>query len=392
MPSSSLTSWMLRLKPESILVPAVFACDACHTYSSVSIFYASVLCLVVAWMAARFLPPVDDGHSGKEHAQRSQRLGLPFVGALLLVSALILHSVGLLVSGASVVFVGVVIERIHLSTAVEITRRIQASLLVLLGSLLLVRWLPLCAADVYGPMIMVVSDVVSVVFGTEQPGQFTDTVVIDGAEVHVSHFLGLWAFIPITYASLINKSQLMWNLVKTAVAILIVLILTYVFVWYVVSHASPSLLLNGWTTIVQLLMGYCLSLGLWHRSESVPKDSSLVGLPIGALVPLAIAICLVMLPPGAKRGPLHVAMDENHGKWETAYGTFDTVTYGRDTVYNYRLMKDWLAARCQVSPVNDDLRNVEAEIIIVKMPTTYFKDEEKQVSPSGTIHSTRMWS
>lgn len=81
---------------------------------------------------------------------------------------------------------------------------------------------------------------------------------------------------------------------------------------------------------------------------------------------------------GPNRVALRVAFDEGHGQWETVRAVFRREAYGRDTTYNYGLLFQWLGSKHHVSVIDADWSNIAADVLVVKMPTKFFAEAEKQ--------------
>lgn len=74
---------------------------------------------------------------------------------------------------------------------------------------------------------------------------------------------------------------------------------------------------------------------------------------------------------------LRILFDEAHGKWETIDGSFGTGRYGRDTTYNYVLLARWLEKKHTVGALRDHWTDIDADVLVVKMPTEYYNVAEK---------------
>ena len=212
---------LFALRFESLLVPALFLYESSHGWllqSARCPLRSSTLC--------------DCGNrriGGRKAGETSLPEPFPFfeacwlaaVGSVLIGSALALQSAGIIVFGVTALLAGVVIAR-HRPLAAVVVARIRAGLCVLLISLVALRLIVLIPARLYGPALQGIVRIFSFMCGMDQPGQLAEWVVFNGTEVHVSHFLGLWAFVPVTYAILVQEEPVARKSTKAAIAFIVI--------------------------------------------------------------------------------------------------------------------------------------------------------------------------
>jgi hypothetical protein len=111
----------------------------------------------------------------------------------------------------------------------------------------------------------------------------------------------------------------------------------------------------------------------------LPQTDSASHLTIGRRWAVAVVLLGLGLRGGAvsEHRPLHIAFDEAHGKWETVNAPLNQVDYGRHTMYNFVLMRRWLETKHRITVLNSRWRNIDADVLIVKMPVEYYAAEEK---------------
>jgi len=80
---------------------------------------------------------------------------------------------------------------------------------------------------------------------------------------------------------------------------------------------------------------------------------------------------------GPRTEPLRIVFDEAHGKWETVDAPLNSTEYGRHTVYNYVLMRQWLETKHTVTTLTRRWQQIDSDVLIVKMPVEYYSPEEK---------------
>lgn len=125
----------------------------------------------------------------------------------------------------------------------------------------------------------------------------------------------------------------------------------------------------------------------WKRDELALRSLADLrparSLPVGSLAAVtgfALALGWLFQDPGVRKEG-RVLIDEAHSPdWEQASATFDTETYGRDSVYNFAVFRDYLDSWFDVE-VNVDGRYSEdlaqrCDVLVVKTPTIAFTEEE----------------
>lgn len=128
---------------------------------------------------------------------------------------------------------------------------------------------------------------------------------------------------------------------------------------------------GGWT-LVPIAVGSLAAILLPSpASHEIPQTW---GLWSAAVVVLAVLWSAGMNPTSRS---LRIAFDEAHGKWETIDASFGTSKYGRDTVYNYALLARWLQTKHTVIPLRQGWRTIDADVLVIKMPTSFYSDSEK---------------
>jgi len=382
-------SWGLKVRLEGLLLTLVFLWEAAsQTPAWLTLTLAGFACLaLLVWLASGIA-----GGSGtltKLADQFGWGFGIFVVGCLLLVCSQTLGSGGLGVLGLAAVLIALFGSRAS-NLASTGQARLQAGLAVLLISLAALRLMILLPAEWYAAPLTRLASVTARLFGIGQVSCLAEAIVLDGTEIHASHLVNSWLLVPVLYGFLCGVQPVRVRLAKLILSFLIGFLLNSLCVLALTRLAQPDLLFSPSLDILSVLAGYGLALVFWPPRQPEKAEERDETLPSAALVPLLVAGSLAFLPAGRKPQELTFAIDESHGRWETTLAEFDRTSYGRDTVYNYRLLRDWLTAQFPVQLVTGQLVDVKADVIIVKTPTTYFSQEEKDflksfVRAGGTL-------
>lgn len=156
----------------------------------------------------------------------------------------------------------------------------------------------------------------------------------------------------------------------------------------------------------------CLPLTVWHLGWLVPTGVWLGGLVIQDAAPLEspcvvkspyilvamlaviVMVAGVSVPYASSFRPLKILMDDGHGPWESTSVPVNTESYGRLSLYNYTLLRQWLQVHHTVEATPPDTplpRELDRyQVIIIKTPAIdYGADEidrlEKYVKNGGGL-------
>ena len=370
---------LLGLRLESIAVPAAFLLEGLPGTTMLACGFAAVLLCVAtrSWLPRRRESVRNDG----DEDRLADRIVLCAFGCLLVLVGVILESPGLIVLGTMGLLASIRFSDVRLPG--ELLQRFRAILILLLAAMIAIRFIPLVPAEFYARAVQAMVRCISLVALQSQPGQFVDSVIIDGTRVHVSHFVCCWGLLPIAYAFMVVPEKVTTKLSRAAVALVANWLVYGFFVSYLVRNVQNALMFSAWAAIVDLCIGYTLSLFCWRVMPPVSARRSRSCFHWPVVLPLCLGASICAFAHHKDRQLEKVSFDESHGKWETAEGSFDTVNYGRDTVYNYRLMKEWIGSQWRVSFLRGELEADDgADTIIVKMPTTFFLCKREEVGRS----------
>lgn len=201
-----------------------------------------------------------------------------------------------------------------------------------------------------------------------------------GQKIHIFHLLPFWGLGPLLFALLADRTDLR-RAMRFLAAAVILLITRVAFVLSASSLMRDAVVLDcAFVPFLELVAGYALSVCFLRREATEPdgcnqKRSGAVIAILGVILFSALAKFDAPSELPAKRG--RVLIDEAHGKWETVDAPYDMDSYGRHTVYNYRLMQEWIGRRFETEVSSLPLTNLTADIVIVKTPVRMFTMAEK---------------
>jgi hypothetical protein len=88
----------------------------------------------------------------------------------------------------------------------------------------------------------------------------------------------------------------------------------------------------------------------------------------------------LVMPYSSYYQSLRVLIDDGHGPWESTTVPVNTESYGRLTLYNYSLLRQWLAVHhsVEVTPTNSSIPKdlAEYQVLILKTPAKDYSSEE----------------
>ena len=124
-------------------------------------------------------------------------------------------------------------------------------------------------------------------------------------------------------------------------------------------------------------------LGSWVIQDAVPIEYSVVVRSPSLLVTMLTTIVMVAgvtVPYASSFRPLTILMDDGHGPWESTSVPVNTESYGRLSLYNYTLLRQWLRVHhtVEATPPNTPLpRELDQyQVIIIKTPALDYTPEE----------------
>jgi hypothetical protein len=148
-------------------------------------------------------------------------------------------------------------------------------------------------------------------------------------------------------------------------------------------------------------LGWLVPTGVWLGSrviqDAAPLENSVVVRSPYLLVTMLAVIVMVAgvsVPYASSFRPLTILMDDGHGPWESTSVPVNTESYGRLSLYNYTLLRQWLRVHHTVEATPPDTtlpRELgQYQVIIIKTPVLdYSADEidrlEKYVKSGGGL-------
>lgn len=198
-------------------------------------------------------------------------------------------------------------------------------------------------------------------------------VIIRGRTIRFSMIPFVTVLVPVLVSAVLSRPSLRRVVVATLVAGTVTFVLTTVFslAGHVHFFSAP------WWPLVPLGIG-AASAYLFLR-----QDEAALPFRWGVWAATAAGISIVwQVGFTPTQRPLHIAFDEAHGKWETVEAPFGPEVYGRDTVYNYKLLAQWLGGRHTVSMLKSHWTQLAGDVLVVKMPTEFYGVDEKRAIES----------
>ncbi|OAI44042.1 hypothetical protein AYO43_09595 [Nitrospira sp. SCGC AG-212-E16] len=124
-------------------------------------------------------------------------------------------------------------------------------------------------------------------------------------------------------------------------------------------------------------------LGIWVTRDAAPLENSGVVRSSYLLVTILAVIVMVAgvsVPYASSFRPLTILMDDGHGPWESTSVPVNTQSYGRLSLYNYTLLRQWLRVHHTVEATQPDTplpRELDQyQVIIIKTPALDYTTEE----------------
>ena len=203
-------------------------------------------------------------------------------------------------------------------------------------------------------------------------------LVLSGQQIHFSAF-DIHAGLPVIFAFFVlSEDKNFIRIIKAFLSVIGIIIIGFLWVLLLLYTDQQQLFFSSAGYFIMLIISYLFAMVLWRSSTLNFTIQSK-----GIIICIIIAICLYILPGfagwGAANGIHKIAIDESHGSWETTQAKFDTVNYGRDTVYNYAMLRKHLGSMYDVRLLTKKITNIDADLIIVKTPVEFYSLEEKQV-------------
>jgi hypothetical protein len=124
-------------------------------------------------------------------------------------------------------------------------------------------------------------------------------------------------------------------------------------------------------------------LSMWIQKDS-PKAAVRISVSgrdlLLNLLATSVVIYFLVMPYSSYYQSLRILIDDGHGPWESSTVPVNTESYGRLTLYNYSLLRQWLAVHHSVevtltdSSIPNNLR--EYQVLILKTPAKDYSPEE----------------
>lgn len=200
-------------------------------------------------------------------------------------------------------------------------------------------------------------------------------VVVNGEKVHQSAFSPLSA-LPAAAA------VLAWRGLRG------VRLLGFVLLAALLAAGVRAGLVILWASLHQPLWGLDpLAIGLYvalvgaaigYLAPEQPSRPRTSGREVALSLFAGAALAASALPdPAPASRPLKIVIDDAHGEWETTQRPYDTKRYGRDTVYTYALLREWLSNRHAVEVQTQPPIQPRGDILLIKTPALAYSQEEK---------------
>ena len=203
-------------------------------------------------------------------------------------------------------------------------------------------------------------------------------IVISGQPVDFSMFDVRFG-VPVVFSFIIlSEDHSAMKLIKALASLFGIVVLVFLKVLLVLHMDQQQLLFSDASQFLVLIGSYIITMAVW-RSSSLSLN-----LKSGEIaVCVALSVCLFALPGLVGRASSSkiqsIGIDESHGRWETTQAQFDTANYGRDTVYNYALLRKRLESQYDVQVITEDIANIDTDLFIVKTPVEFYSQQEKEV-------------
>lgn len=227
--------------------------------------------------------------------------------------------------------------------------------------------------------------------GNSNLSAFQDFIVRDGQMVHASNLMRPdFIAIPLAILLTFQIGSLKGIVSLIAAAVTAWVINATLSIWMLTTFVGQFVNTEWWPVFSGVLYAIIV-LSISHPKVDeriyIHQIERAYATAAAALLLLAILCRLTSHP----RQTATIWIDETHGKWEPAAGRLDTVSYGRNTTYNYALLREWLETRYNVRILNDSLpESLACQILIIKLPTLSFSEREIAtikdfVSRGGTL-------
>jgi len=205
-------------------------------------------------------------------------------------------------------------------------------------------------------------------------------MVIHGRPFHLSAFSVLTAAPMVSAVLAWHRPSRRRFLVNAGLSLLFAVVSRFGLVLALGSTGHPTWLLDPiFSGLFVTLTGFVTTLLCSQgppRAELQNRRSAVV-FPVVFSVVAGMALWGAIGPeqPRPPR-PLRIVIDDAHGEWETTQRSFDISHYGRDTVYTYALLRDWLSSRHFVeADVTAPIRP-RGDVLLIKTPAVPYSEEE----------------
>lgn len=134
---------------------------------------------------------------------------------------------------------------------------------------------------------------------------------------------------------------------------------------------------QAWVVLLLALVAVVLAVLLIAPPEAVWRGPAVGGW--WQVLAGAGGVVLVALALARFGSPIReVVVDEAHGQWETTEAQLEENRFGRNTVYNYSLLRRWLEERYTVSSAAERPIEPSGDLVVLKTPTSPYDAEERR--------------
>lgn len=213
-----------------------------------------------------------------------------------------------------------------------------------------------------------------------------------------------WPYIAMWMVALLAWGE--WNKIPVSVRRLFVALMLFLVIgglcfavrlFAVVEGYWPSECLPLTVWHLGWLVPTAVWLGSWVILDAAPLENSVIVRTshlLATMLAVLVMVAGVSVPYISSFQPLTILMDDGHGPWESTSLPVNTESYGRLSLYNYTLLRQWLKvhhtveATPQDTPLPSELH--QYQVIIIKTPALdYTPDEierlEKYVKNGGGL-------
>lgn len=216
-------------------------------------------------------------------------------------------------------------------------------------------------------------------------------LIVNGQSVHVSNFVPFEGLVLISAVWLFSSQPTLSRAARWLGATVILVAL----------HAVWIVLLTTWTfrgllnesAVLLFDISLVLGLSILMTRNLLRQEPDFVSLSafLGWSALAFLVLVFVARTDSRPRQSGIVWIDQGHGNWEALSPPPDTTSYGRNTMYTYSWLYQWLQLHYDVRVLDSRIPDLgEKGILIVKMPVVPFDASEKRymeqfVRKGGTV-------